>query len=259
MEIGWALLTLSFIHIALIMFKLKKVLFVIPCFILDPKIKDSHRFRFLLDCIESLRIEFKKKKATLHVLNGNYSQTLQQIFKLKKIDAIFTNQDYTPFAKKRQQQIAEFCANTGIPFHQYVDHLMYDPNMIKTQEGKPYTVFSQFFRTAIQIPVVKPQKNNFTNFHARIIDDHITSSKYSNIIKGGRKNALQILRNIKDFADYETKRNYPTYQTTMLSAHNRFGTISIRELYHSISEKLGTHHTLMNEIHWRKSSRESRP
>jgi deoxyribodipyrimidine photo-lyase len=38
----------------------------------------------------------------------------------------------------------------------------------------------------------------------------------------------------------------------MLSAHNRFGTISIRELYHTISDKLGMHHTLMNEIHWRE-------
>jgi deoxyribodipyrimidine photo-lyase len=225
---------------------------VIPCFVLNPKIKDSHRFRFLLDCIEDLKNEFAKKKSTLHVLYGNYTQALQQISKMQKIYAVFANQDYTPFAKKRQDQITRFCATNNIPFHQYVDHLMYDPNLIKTQEGNPYGVFSQFFRTAIQIPVAKPQQNEFTNFHARLIDDYSTSSDHTIPIKGGRKSALQILKSIKNFADYEAKRNYPMYQTTMLSAHNRFGTISVRELYHTISENLGIHHTLMNEIHWKE-------
>lgn len=226
--------------------------FVISCFVLNSKIQDSYRFRFLLDCIEDLKNEFTKKKAALHVLYGNYTQALQQISKMQKIDAVFANQDYTPFAKKRQDQITHFCATNRIPFHQYVDHLMYDPNMIKTQEGKPYGVFSQFFRTAIQIPVAKPQQNEFTNFHARLIDDYSTSSDHTIPIKGGRKSALQILKSIKNFADYEAKRNYPIYQTTMLSAHNRFGTISIRELYHIISENLGIHHTLVNEIHWKE-------
>lgn len=225
---------------------------VIPCFVLNPKIQDSYRFRFLLDCIEDLKNELAKKKAALHVLYGNYTQALQQISKMQKIDAVFANQDYTPFAKKRQDQITYFCATNNIPFHQYVDHLMYDPNMIKTQEGKPYSVFSQFFRTSIQVPVAKPQQNEFTNFHARLIDDYSVSSDHTIPIKGGRKSALQILKSIKNFADYEAKRNYPMYQTTMLSAHNRFGTISVRELYHTISENLGMHHTLVNEIHWKE-------
>lgn len=227
---------------------------VIPCFIMNPKIikRKSYRLQFLLDCIEDLKREFVKKKSTLHVLHGSYARVLQKIAKLQKIDAVFANQDFTPFAKNRQEQITQFCITNNISFHQYVDHLMYDPNVIKTQQGKPYTIFSQFFRTAIQIPVGKPQQNNFTNFHTRLLDDHIITSDQISQIKGGRKNALQILKNIKDFSDYETKRNYPEYQTTMLSAHNRFGTISIRELYHTISGKLGIHHTLMNEIHWRE-------
>lgn len=227
---------------------------VIPCFIMNPKIikRKSYRLQFLLDCLEDLKRDFVKRKSTLHVLHGDYDQVLQKITKLQKIDAVFANQDFTPFAKKRQEQITQFCIANNIPFHQYVDHLMYDPNIIQTQQGKPYTVFSQFFRTAIQIPVGKPKQNNFTNFHTRLLDDHDLTSNQISQIKGGRKNGLLTLKNIKNFIDYEIKRNYPEYQTTMLSAHNRFGTISIRELYHTISDKLGTHHTLMNEIHWRE-------
>jgi len=37
----------------------------------------------------------------------------------------------------------------------------------------------------------------------------------------------------------------------MLSAHNRFGTCSIREVYHEILRSLGPAHTMISEIHWR--------
>ena len=226
---------------------------VIACFVSSPNISnDSYRFRFLIDCIDELKEEFAKRKSFLHVLSGGYAQTLQQVDRLEKFDAVFINQDFTPFAKKRQQEIAQFCKQNTKSFHQYLDHLMYDPNLIKTQQEKPYTIFSQFFRAANQIPVSKPQKNNCANFSKKLVDDHTIESDHTIPIKGGREYALQILKNIDDFADYKSKRNYPEFSTTMLSAHNRFGTISIRELYHTISENLGADHTLINEIHWKE-------
>ena len=38
----------------------------------------------------------------------------------------------------------------------------------------------------------------------------------------------------------------------MLSAHNKFGTISIREIHNQIKEILGSDHTIMGEIYWRE-------
>lgn len=226
---------------------------VIACFILNPKLtKDSFRARFLLDCIDDLASEFSKRSGILQILHGDYVESLKRITSLQKIDAIFINQDHTPFAKKRQREISEFAKQNKIPFHQYIDHLLYDPDLVRTKDGKPYTIFSQFFRTATQMQVARPTRNDFRNFYAKKLDEKSSISKSHIPINGGRKKALAILKDIKNFDDYAEKRNYPKYSTTMLSAHNRFGTISARELYYAISDTLGTDHTLVSEIHWKE-------
>ncbi|MBM3895604.1 MAG: deoxyribodipyrimidine photo-lyase [Thaumarchaeota archaeon] len=228
---------------------------VIACFILNPKLakNNSFRLRFLFDCIDDLRGEFANRKAWLHVILGDYVESIKHLSNIKKIDAVFINQDFTPFAKKRQNEIGQFCKQNNIAFHQYIDHLMYDPNLVKTNEGRSYTVFSQFFRAATQIQVSKPRSNNFSNFYSEKLDQGLKQDlDFSISMGGGRKNAKKILKNIDAFADYAVKRDYPQYPTTMLSAHNRFGTISIRELYHTISTSLGANHTLISEIHWKE-------
>ncbi len=227
---------------------------VIVCFILNPKFtkKNLFRVRFLLDCIDDLGSEFSKRNAVLQILYGDYAESLKHIISLQEIDAIFINQDFTSFAKKRQDVISSFARTNKIQFHQYIDHLLYDPDLIRTKDGKPYTIFSQFFRTATQMQVARPTRNDFRNFYAKRLDEKSGISKSHTPINGGRKNALAILRNIKNFDDYTEKRNYPEYPTTMLSAHNRFGTISARELYYAISDNLGADHILVSEIHWRE-------
>ncbi|MEZ5334801.1 MAG: deoxyribodipyrimidine photo-lyase [Methanolobus sp.] len=55
-----------------------------------------------------------------------------------------------------------------------------------------------------------------------------------------------------DFANYDNERDYPSIKgTTGLSAHNKLGTISIREFYHYVRNELDEGHTLINELHWR--------
>ena len=225
---------------------------VIACFILNPKfVNDSFRARFLLDCIEDLAAEFSKRNTVLQILHGDYAESLKLIASLQKIDAIFINEDFTPFAKKRQSEISEFAKQNKIQFHKYIDHLLYDPDLVKTKDGKPYTVFSQFFRTVTQMRVARPTKNDFRNFYAKKLGEK-SPIKSHTPINGGRKKALAILKDIENFKDYAEKRNYPKYSTTMLSAHNRFGTISVRELYYAVSDNLGSDHTLTSEIHWKE-------
>ena len=70
--------------------------------------------------------------------------------------------------------------------------------------------------------------------------------------KGGRKRCKNLLDNLKSITNYQSDRNFPSKnQTTKLSAHNRFGTYSIREIYHKITNDLGKNHQLLTELHWR--------
>lgn len=237
---------------------------VIPCFVLSSTFIENEniperRKQFLMECLTDLADEFTRMNATLHIFSGDYVKALNDIDSKQKIDAVFINQDYTLFAKRRQNSISEFCKKASIRFHQYTDHFLYHPDLIKTKKGNPYTVFSQFFRAAIQIPVSKPVQNKHVNFECTLFNQEVgkkflkTKLEQVSTTFGGRKYGLQILKRITDFAGYDRERNYPSLSgTTMLSAHSRFGTVSSREVYHAISDCLGMHHALMGQIHWRE-------
>ena len=74
---------------------------------------------------------------------------------------------------------------------------------------------------------------------------------YSPVEHGGRSNAKNILSNLKNFKEYNVKRDTLSYNTTRLSAHLNFGTISEREFYEELISSLGSSTQLINQIIWR--------
>jgi deoxyribodipyrimidine photolyase len=71
-------------------------------------------------------------------------------------------------------------------------------------------------------------------------------------VRGKRLRALEVLANLHEFAMYKEEREYPAKSaTTKLSARNKFGTCSIREVYHSVVSQLGAEHQLILALLWR--------
>jgi deoxyribodipyrimidine photo-lyase len=81
------------------------------------------------------------------------------------------------------------------------------------------------------------------------IDDFPTD--ISPAINGGRKEGLEILKNIKIQSKYNINRNQLSYNTTHLSAHNKFGTVSIREVYHAFKALPNGGSDLIKQLFWR--------
>jgi len=233
---------------------------VIPCFIYDEniikKLKDSEfRWSFLNESLVDLDNELKKKGTSLQILEGNPEKIVDKIIKKHNLNAIFVNTDFTNYAQHRDEKIFQVCKKNKISFHSSLDFLLHNPNEIKTNEGSPYTIYSFFYKKARQFPIKKIVKNIQKNYSKEIIsDDQIKKSKIKNKeITGGRKEALKILKDLDKFRDYDKVRDFPGLnQTTMLSAHNKFGTVSVREVHKEIKEVLGSDHTIMGEIYWRE-------
>lgn len=234
---------------------------VIPCFIIDTEIRDNlkkstSRIKFLNESLIVLNEHLNKKKSSLKIFKGKYDEIIKRIILENKIDAVFLNGDYTKFSQKKEIQIKKVCIENNIDFNKYADYLLHIPDEIHTKENKPYTVYSYFFKTAKTIPVRNSIKNNFNNYYKFKIKGDILKEFKKNIKSenaGGRNNALKILKNINQFNDYKKTRDYPYLdKTTRLSAHIRFGTISIREVYHSIKNNLKEDHILIGEIYWRE-------
>lgn len=240
---------------------------VMPCIIFEPKFfkKSSQKFcksrqQFFYECIVDLSDDLKNKNSKLFYFWGKPEKIIQKLNNHLNLKAVFTNRDYTQASKKRDLAIKKFCKNKNIDFISADDLLLHDVDQIMTKQKTPYKVFSQFFNSAKNYSVKNSQKNNFSNYFNGTLDFDLDFPRVKELFGinkskkpiGGRKACKNLLENLKSIKNYENDRNFPgKNQTTKLSAHNRFGTFSIREVYHRIANNLGNSHTLLTELHWR--------
>ena len=233
---------------------------VIPIFIYDEKIsktlkKSEFRWNFLNQSLVDLDFHLKKKKSHLSVYEGNPTKITKKIILEEGIESVFSNIDFSNYSKKRDSEIHKICSENNVDFNSSLDFLLHNPNEIKTEKDKPYTIYSHFFKKARQFPVRKILKNNYKNYFSKSQNENkIKFLKINNgKFLGGRTAGLEILNNLKEFKNYKNHRDYPFLnQTTKLSAHNKFGTVSIREMLQAVKNNLGEDHILINQIYWRE-------
>ena len=239
---------------------------VIPIFIVDSAIMNSKekfsqfRLQFLKDCLLDLDAQLKNRKSHLHVFVGNSEKIISKILKTSKIDAIFVNTDYTPFSQNRDKKIEKICKENNVDFISTDDILLHNIELLKTGNGDPYKVFTAFFSKAREFQYRKPQRHEFENISETKISSETSLDKIpqfkiknnSKIMKGGRNACLELIKNLKNLKNYDEERNIPSINgTSHLSAHNKFGTCSIREIYQECIKNLGQTHTIISELHWR--------
>ncbi|MGB1430175.1 MAG: deoxyribodipyrimidine photo-lyase, partial [Nitrosopumilus sp.] len=66
----------------------------------------------------------KKKETRLQVLEGNTEKSLEKIIKKHKIEAIFSNKDFSSYAQNRDEKIFQICKRNEIPFHSILDFFL---------------------------------------------------------------------------------------------------------------------------------------
>lgn len=233
---------------------------VIPCFIFDPRQRKDNKyfsesgFQFLINSLKELDYELKKRGSQLYVFEGVPEDILRNIS--HEFDAVFINKDYTPFARKRDKKIQEFCEQNKKQLFSYDDALINPPGTVLKSDDTPYTVFTPFYRMAKEFLVEKPKNNHYENFAKATISGQDISllEKYDPkidglLVNGGRKEALALLKNLPD--KYDQSRDDPNMNCSQLSAHHKFGTISIRESFLAGTKKYGFDSSFLRELYWR--------
>jgi deoxyribodipyrimidine photo-lyase len=134
------------------------------------------------------------------------------------------------------------------------------PETITKKDGSYYSIFTAFYKKAVMFNVQDPAKQQngdwfnsaIKNSESTAIFTKILSKKNKQIaMSGGRKEGLHILKQLETLKNYNHDRDYPAITTSHLSAHLKFGTISVRETYHAIIEHLGRRHPLLRQLYWR--------
>ena len=240
---------------------------VLPIFIFTPEqitskniYKSDNSVQFLMESLEDLNKNLVKHKSKLLYFYGNIITVLKSLTQEIDIDAIFVNQDYTPYSKERDSKIETYCNQNKIIFNSYEDICLLPIDSIKNGKGETYKVFTPFHRVAEKIKVRKVTKNIYKNYFntkkklkytCNLKKDIIYNKNNYIRVRGGRYNALEILKNINDFQNYNEERNYPSLSTTTLSAYNKYGCISIREVYEKFTKVLKKDNALIKQLYWR--------
>lgn len=241
---------------------------VIPCFIFDSRQIDSKQpyysepaVGFMLESLNDLDKQLRKNGGKLFTYHGIADVVLAKLLsQLRKaqlpIDAVFVNQDYTPFSKQRDEALARVCKKEGILFVSHHDSLLHEPGAVVKTDGKPYTIFTPFYKAALQVPVRAPQKvKNSGTLYAGVLPLKEFMLKRPAqkrvVVHGGSQAAQKLVRALKHFSSYQKTHDIPALATTLLSAHLKFGTVSVREVYAQMRSILGAMHPLTRQLFWR--------
>ncbi len=219
---------------------------VAPVFIVDPRQVEDNEYKseraiaFMFNSLRELKQEVEERGGRLYVFKGIAEEVVARL--LDKVDAVYLNEDYTPFSKRRDSAIAEACKRRGKPFKSYEDYLL-----TTKKEFKGFNSFTSFYNHVKGMKVREPVPNDYKNFfEGRLLDEVEVPSGDAGRFKGGRKEGLQLLERAKRI-DY-SRRDFPAEgNVSYLSPHLKFGTLSPREVYYAMREN----QQFTRQLYWR--------
>lgn len=194
---------------------------------------------------------------TVDVLKGIHRRT-------GPIAAIVETADYTPYALRRTDMISRYAESIGATYHAVADSYLLEPGTATNKSGKTFQKFTPFYEAVrgrkIDAPAGRAKgltwfrgvasasrggsaatakgggkgTRKVRRFPGEILLEVmvrrlVPKPNEEIAVRGGRAEGLKLLAKIPH--DYAKIHDVPSETTSMLSAHNHFGTLSIREVY----------------------------
>lgn len=215
----------------------------------DPR---DARVSFIHQEIARVKRAYQAAGSDLLVCVGTPLDVWKQLTEQYNITGVWTNRDYEPYARERDQAIMDFLAAKGIPFKGRKDHVIFDKTEVVKGDGQPYVVYTPYSkrwkaRLAEEPIAAFPSESML----GRLVQ-HVTFPEVSLEHLGFQQTSLAFPeREVSDavLLNYAERRDIPSVQgTSRLSMHLRFGTVSVRAL---VQQAQRTSEKWLNELIWR--------
>ena len=231
---------------------------VLPIFIFDSDIlnelpKDDARVAFIHELVFKINSELQKKGKSLAVFHGEPAAIFEQLAVDNKIETVYTNHDYEPYARKRDLAVFQVFKKYKIAFLTYKDQVIFEKSEVTKDDGLPYVVYTPYSNKWKE----KFKNTILENYKSEDFLDKIATHSYpflsiENI--GFETSKIKVTPydvSSSLIQNYEATRNFP-YQnkTSYLGTHLRFGAVSIRKIVgKAIQEQ---NETFLKELIWRE-------
>ena len=218
--------------------------FVFDTVILDPLPRRDRRVEFILRAVEELAAALQEMGGALITRHGDPQIEIPRLAAELGVAAVYVNRDYEPAAIARDAEVKRHLA--GARLLDFKDQVIFDRDEVMTQGGTPFSVFTPYKNAwlkklhpaALQFWPVEEYAGHLAP--PRCAEPLPTlqqlgfeATDLSQLpLPTGMSGAQVLFREfIERIDDYAATRDFPaTKGTSCLSAHLRFGTISIRQL-----------------------------
>ena len=232
--------------------------------------KKDRRVEFIWESVRELETSLKKLGGGLIVRHAHAADAIPLLAKELKAEAVFTNEDYEPQAIARDLVVRDALMRYDIGFHTFKDTVIFEKDEVLTQVGGTYSVFTPFKNAWLKkLDDFQLKSYPVEKYRAHFAKPTASASamplealgfERTNLkalgIEGGEVAARKLLDDFVDrIDDYKTARDFPAVKgVSYLSVHNRFGTISIRELARAALKRAQGSpgaQTWLSELIWR--------
>ena len=232
---------------------------VIPIFIFDPSIlnklpKEDARVEFILLALGALDIAMKRNRCNVGIYHGTPKAIFNQITNNWKINKVICNEDYEPYAIKRDKEIKKLLNQKGIHFEMYKDQVIFEKNEIVKNDGTPYKVYTPYSKKWLS----QFQSKTIKNFPSeKLLNNLYNESKLKSCsleelgFKKSKISQPELVLNNQIIDNYEETRNFPFLdKTSKIGTALRFGTVSIRKVV--LKSAIRPNKTFLKELIWRE-------
>lgn len=218
----------------------------------DLKDKYDARVSFIYYQLQEINSQLLAVNSSLQVFHGKPLEIFKQLSDDQSITKVFCNEDYEPYAIKRDFEVKQFLATKNIHFQSFTDHIIFHPNEIKKEDNSAYTVFTPYSKKwKLKLANTEVQDFPSENFLHNFSIEKFNFPTLQSI--GFEKSTIKIPEyNLTEnlIKNYHLQRDFPSLEATShLSVHLRFGTISIRKIVKFVKER---NEIFLNELIWRE-------
>jgi deoxyribodipyrimidine photo-lyase len=210
---------------------------VIPVFVIDPILlklpnMGEKRLAFLWGALRQLDADLRAKGSRLIMRRGRPLGELTQLLREAQAEVIFAEEDFTPYARRRDAQVAN-----ALPLRLVGGTAVHQPAAVLKADGTPHTVFTPFSKAWKERPFPT---------HIQPVPDHIHTPQQLDSLPIPAKPELlstvpfptseaEAQRRLRAFTetpifDYaEARDRLDLVGTSQLSPYLHFGMISARQ------------------------------
>ena len=232
---------------------------VLPIFIFDKNIlndledKQDARVSFIHKELEEINKQLHSKGTTLTTFYTTPKQAFKELISDYDVQAVYTNRDYEPYAKERDEEIKDLLSEK-VSFNTHKDQVIFEKDEVTKDDGKPYLVYTPYSKRWLS----KATDKDFESYSSALRFDNWYQKKNENIISlsemGFEKSKIEIpTKNLTEHTldIYAEERDYPAKDSTSrLGLHLRFGTVSVREIARQARDHKDN--TYLKELIWRE-------